>query len=254
MLPAQRKRTIVELVSESDGRAVSDLAETLDVSKATIRRDLSDLEDGGLIDRSHGGAVPATTVGSERTYGQKEVQRLDAKRAIADRAVEEIRADEVVFFDAGTTTMEVAKRAPADGSFLGVTNAPRLTIELNEGDAEAMLTGGTLRQRTHALVGPSAERFLDRTNFDLLFLGTNAIHADAGLTTPNEKEAKLKSLMVSKADRVVLVADATKCGKRSFVEFASLADVDAFVTDEAPPDEISEAVDRTGGPGVVVAS
>ena len=254
MLPAKRKRTIVELVSESDGRSVSALAETLDVSKATIRRDLSDLEAEGLIDRSHGGAVPATTVGRERTYGQKEVQRLDAKRAIAERAIEEIREDEVVFFDAGTTTMEVAKRAPADGSFMGVTNSPRLAIELNEGDAEAMLTGGTLRQRTHALVGPSAEEFLDRTNFDLLFLGTNAIDADAGLTTPDEKEAKMKALMVSKAERVVLVADATKCDKRSFVEFAALSDVDRFVTDESPPDAVGEAFDRADETDVVVAS
>lgn len=244
MLPARRKRKIVELVSESDGRSVSGLADELGFSKATIRRDLSDLEDEGRIDRSHGGAVPATTVGRERTYGQKEVQHLDAKRAIAERAVEEIRDGEVVFFDAGTTTMEVARQAPDDGSFLGVTNSPRLAIELNEDDTEVMLTGGTLRKRTHALVGPSAEDFLERTNFDLLFLGTNAINPEAGLTTPNEAEAKMKELMVSKAEHVVLVADATKYGERSFVKFADLADIDQFITDETPPGPITEAFER----------
>ncbi|WP_129115830.1 HTH-type transcriptional regulator GlpR [Halegenticoccus tardaugens] len=254
MLPAERKRKIVELVSEADGRSVEGLADELDFSKATIRRDLRDLEDDGLIERSHGGAVPVTTVGREQTYGQREVQNLDGKRAIAARAVEEIRDGEVVFFDAGTTTMQVAKRAPKDGSLLAVTNAPRLAVELGGEDTEVMLTGGTLRRRTRALVGPTAESFMERMNFDLLFLGTNAIDAGEGLTTPNEDEARMKELMVEKAERVVLVADAGKVEKRSFVRFAGLADVDVFVTDRKPPTTVREAFETGGGEVVEVSA
>ncbi|GGL37395.1 DeoR family transcriptional regulator [Halarchaeum grantii] len=246
MLPEARKRKIVELVSAHDGRSVAELAEELDYSKATIRRDLRELEDDGLIERSHGGALPASSVGHERTYGEREVQNLDAKRAIAARAVEELADAEVVFFDAGTTTMEVAKRAPTDGSLLAVTNSPRLAVEL-EGDAnEVKLTGGTLRRRTRALVGPTAESFMERTNFDLLFLGTNAVDVDAGLTTPNEDEARMKELMVEKATRVVLVCDASKVGKRSFVQFADLEDVDHVVTDDPLPADLREAFESAG--------
>lgn len=235
MLPAERKRKIVELVSERDGRSVGELAENLDYSKATIRRDLRELEEEGLIERSHGGAVPVTTVGREEPYERREVQNLGGKRAIAERAVEEIRGGAVVFFDAGTTTMQVAKAAPKDGLSLAATNSPRLSVELGKEDNEVKLTGGTLRRRTRALVGPTAEAFMKRMNFDLLFLGTNAVHDDGTLTTPNEDEARMKELMIERSARVVLVADHRKLGERSFVRFGDLGSVDAFITDAPVP-------------------
>jgi DeoR/GlpR family transcriptional regulator of sugar metabolism len=241
MLPAERKRRIVERVTDEDGQSVEALADELGYSKATIRRDLHELEDRGLIERSHGGAVPVTSVGHEQAYGQKEVQNLDAKRAIATRAVEEIAEGQVVFFDAGTTTMQVAQKAPKDGSILAVTNSPRLAVELGKEDNDVKLTGGTLRRRTRSLVGPTAEAFLERTNFDLLFLGANAVDVRTGLTTPNEEEARVKELMVQRASRVVLVADATKVGERSFVTFADLDDVDLFVTDHSLRNDLREA-------------
>jgi DeoR family fructose operon transcriptional repressor len=243
MLPAERKRQIVEKVTEDGGQSVEDLAATLDVSKATIRRDLRDLEERGLIERSHGGAVPVMSVGGEQTYDQREVQNLDAKRAIAARAVEEIREGAVVFFDSGTTTTEVARSAPKDGSFLAVTNSPRLAVELGQEENDVKLTGGTLRRRTRALVGPTAESFMGRMNFDLLFLGTNAINDEGSLTTPNEDEARMKELMVERSKRVVLVSDTSKLSQQSFVEFAHLDDVDVFVTDVPIPEhgELFEA-------------
>lgn len=238
MLPEQRKREIVGLVTEHDGRSVTELAEELGVSKATVRRDLQKLEEEALIERSHGGAVPVTTIGREQPYGQREVQHLDAKVAIAERAIEELREGQVVFFDAGTTTIEVAKRARE--SILAVTNSPLIALELEADDREVKLTGGTLRGRTRALVGPSAESFMERMNFDLLFLGTNGIDAE-GLMTPNEDEARVKSLMVEKSNRVVVVADGTKFGERSFVRFADLPDVDRLITNEGPSADIAEA-------------
>lgn len=237
MLPAVRKREIVELVSERGECSVAELADRMDCSKATIRRDLSDLEDRQLIERSHGGAVPVTTVGNEQTYGQKEVQNLDAKMRIAERAAEEITENQVVFFDSGSTTMQVAKNAPGDRSFLAVTNSPVLAIELGEQAHDVKLTGGSLRHETRALTGPSAERFMERTNFDLLFLGTNAIGPSEGLMTPNEDEARLKSLMIENAGRVVLVSDGSKLGKQSFVKFAELTEIDMFITDTTLTDE-----------------
>ena len=237
MLPAVRKREIVELVSEEGECSVTELAKEMDCSKATIRRDLSDLEDRQLIERSHGGAVPVTTVGNEQTYGQKEVQNLNAKVKIAERAAEEITENQVVFFDSGSTTMQVAKNAPTDRSFLAVTNSPVLAIELGEQANDVKLTGGSLRHETRALTGPSAERFMERTNFDLLFLGTNAIRPSEGLMTPNEDEGRLKSLMIENAGRVILVSDGSKLGKQSFVKFADLEDIDMFITDTALSDE-----------------
>lgn len=243
MLPAERKRTIVQLVTEEDGCSVARLAEELEFSKATIRRDLQDLEAEGRIERSHGGAVPVSSVGRERPYDQREVDRLAAKQAIASRAREEIRDGQVVCYDAGTTTMEVARAAP-DGGYVAVTNMPEIALALADTETDVQLTGGSLRQRSHALVGPAAEAFLSRRNFDLLFLGTNGMAADTGLSTPDEDEAAIKRRMVERAARVVLVTDSSKFGERSFVSVADPGDVDLVVTDAHLPPDLAEAFDH----------
>lgn len=241
MLPEQRKRRIVALVTELDGCSVAELAEELGFSKATVRRDLRELEEQSLIERSHGGAVPVTTLGREQPYGQREVQRLEAKVTIAKRAIEEIPEGGVVFFDSGTTTLEVAKRAPE--SIVAVTNSPVIALELDGVGCEVKLTGGTLRHRSRALVGPTAESFMERMSFDLLFLGTNAIDVE-GLMTPDEDEARIKSLMVEKAQRVIAVADATKFDERSFVRFADLVEIDRLITDDEPSSEVRDACEN----------
>jgi DeoR family fructose operon transcriptional repressor len=243
MLPAARQRKIVEMVSARSGCSVEELAEELDCSKATIRRDLRELADKQMIERSHGGAVPATTVGQEESYGQKEVQNLDAKRAIASEAVHEIQENQVVFFDSGSTTMQVAKRVDDFDSLIAVTNSPLLALELGQKDVEVKLTGGSLRRPTRALIGPSAERFMKRMCIDVLFLGTNAINPEAGLMTPNEDEARLKEMMIEKAQRVVLVADASKIGSQSFLRFAEFGDLDALYTDGVVEGELEEALE-----------
>jgi DeoR family fructose operon transcriptional repressor len=246
MLPAERKREIVDTVAERDGCSVAELSEMLDVSKATIRRDLSDLEDEGRIERSHGGALPVRTVASEQSYSQRGVQNLAAKRAIAARASEEFHEQQVIFFDAGTTTMEVARRAPADVSFIAATNFPELALELANDERDVKLTGGTLRPQTKALVGPTGEAFMERKNFDQVFLGTNSIHPDAGLTTPNEDEARMKELMCANAQRVVVVADASKFGRTSFVRFADFETLDMLITDAVLDGEMREAFETAG--------
>lgn len=243
MLPATRRRTIAELVSENGGCSVEKLSSELNVSKATIRRDLGELADEELIERSHGGAVPITSVGREQSRQQRGIQNLPEKAAIAERTVDEMVGEQVVFFDAGTTTMEVAKRISSDNVALAATNSPSIALELGTEDRDAKLTGGTLRGRTRALVGPTAEGFMERMHFDLLVLGTNAIDTD-GLMTPNEDEARVKELMVERSARVVLVADHTKLAEQSVVRFATLEDIDTFVTDREPDETVQRSLEN----------
>ena len=243
MLPEARQREIVEHVTENDGCSVEELAAVMECSKATIRRDLNALADKQLIERSHGGAVPATSVGKEQTFRQREVQNLEAKQAIAERAVTEVHDNQVVFFDAGSTTMQVAKQLPPNGSVMAVTNSPLQSMELDDKGVEVKLTGGSLRSPTYSLVGPSAERFMERMTFDLLFLGTNAINPTEGLMTPNEAEAKIKSLMIEKSNRVVLVSDHSKLHEQSFISFADFSDLDVFITNKSVPQDLRERFD-----------
>jgi len=244
MLPEARQREIVELVSENSGCSVGELAAMMECSKATIRRDLNALADKQLIERSHGGAVPATSVGQEQTYRQREVQNLEAKMAIAERAVKEVHDNQAVFFDAGSTTMQVAKQLPPNETVLTVTNSPLQSMELDDKGMTVKLTGGSLRSPTYSLVGPSAEQFMDRMTFDLLFVGTNAIHPTEGLMTPNEAEANIKSLMIQKSNRVILVSDHSKLNEQSFISFAAFDELDMFITDRSVTGELNECFEQ----------
>ena len=245
MLPEARQRDIVEHVTETGGCSVDELAELMECSKATIRRDLNALAEKQLIERSHGGAVPATSVGQEQNYRQREVQNLDAKMTIAERAIEEIHDNQVVCFDAGSTTMQIAKGLSANESLMAVTNSPLQAMELDDIGVEVKLTGGSLRSPTYSLVGPSAERFMERMTFDLLFLGTNAIHPTEGLMTPNEAEANIKSLMIEKSNRVVLVSDQSKFNEQSFISFADLSDIDLLLTDGQLSPELQDGFESS---------
>jgi DeoR family fructose operon transcriptional repressor len=237
MIPEERKREIARIVQEQNGASVHELADELSVSESTIRRDLKKMDQEGLIQRSHGGALPIKKLADEPSFDQRSVQNLDAKKAIADRALNEVSEGQVVFFDSGTTVLEVAKRLPKDGSTVSVTNSIELGFELGKEDGNLKITGGNQRNRSRSLVGPVTERFLSNHQFDILLLGTNSIDLGTGLSTPNEQEARVKQLMVSQSERVVLLADGSKLDQRSYVKFADLGDVDMFITDDRLTDE-----------------
>jgi DeoR family fructose operon transcriptional repressor len=134
---------------------------------------------------------------------------------------------------------------------MAVTNSPLQSMELDDTGMNVKLTGGSLRSPTYSLVGPSAEQFMERMTFDLLFLGTNAIHPTEGLMTPNEEEANIKSLMIKKSNRVILVSDQSKLNEQSFISFADFDDLDMFITDRTVPTTLR---DRFEGGDVEVVS
>jgi DeoR family fructose operon transcriptional repressor len=231
MIPEERKREIAEIVKKHDGSSVQELADSLSVSKSTIRRDLKQMDEEERIRRTHGGALPVKNLADEASFAHRSVKNLDAKKSIADRALNEISNGQVVMFDSGTTVFEVAKRVPKDGSLFSVTNSIELGFELGKNDGNLRVTGGNQRNKSRSLVGPVTETFLSNHQFDLLFLGTNSINLENGLSTPNEQEGHVKQMMVQQSRRVVLLADGSKLGQQSYVKFADIEDIDMFITD-----------------------
>lgn len=243
--PEQRRRSITELVTKHGGLSVAELASHLEVSASTVRRDLTNLAERNLVERTHGGAVPVTNVGVERPFKRRFVQHLERKQAIAERAVQEISEGHVVYFDAGTTTMQVAKETPDDGSTIVVTNSPLLLPQLSREDGTVKLTGGEYRNETKALVGPTTEDYIRNSNFDLAFIGVNGIEPDGMLSAPNESEAKIKQLAVEHSTRIVVVTVVQKFGEQSFRRFGSIDDIDLLITDERVPDEYRDLFEDT---------
>jgi len=151
--------------------------------------------------------------------------------------VNEVSDSDVVFFDSGTTVFEVAKKIRKDGSFTAVTNSIELGFELGKDDGRLKVTGGNQRNKPRSLVGPVGERFIESHHFDLLMLGTNSIDFKKGLLTPNEQEGRIKQLMIEQSEWVVLLADGSKFGRRSFVQFADLKEIDMIITETQLTDE-----------------
>ncbi len=123
-------------------------------------------------------------------------------------------------------------------SLLAATNSPESAFELRETCGEVKVVGDSLRQTSDALVGPSAESYLRKTNFDIVFLETDAVQSDGGLSVSNEDEARIKTLLCEGGRHVILVADGSKLDSQSFREFATVDDIDMFITDVSLSDEM----------------
>ncbi|MFC6976621.1 HTH-type transcriptional regulator GlpR [Halomicroarcula sp. GCM10025709] len=244
MLPEERREAIVEKVNRSDRVTVDELIEEFGVSGATIRRDLASLAEEGHIERFHGGALPSSTGSDSSSDSHGEVQNPSGKRAIAEQAIQELDEGDAVFFDTGTTAMAVARAIPEALSLLVATNSPETAFELREACGEVKVVGDSLRQTSDALVGRGAESYLRKTNFDVVFLESDAVQADGSLSVSNEDEARIKSLLCEGGRQVILVADGGKLDGQSFREFATLEDIDVFITDVTVEQDLREVLDR----------
>jgi DeoR/GlpR family transcriptional regulator of sugar metabolism len=230
MLTAERKQAILERL-EHDGRVVaSQLVTSLGVSEDTVRRDLRDLADQGLLHRVHGGALasaPATVSFARRLeVGQEE------KIALADAALPLLDEARVIVLDGGTTALELARRLPPLYAGTVVTNAPPVASALaSHPNAEVVLVGGRLLKDAQVAVGAAAVEGLRTVRADVCVLGICSLHPDAGVTTLDNDEADVKRAMVACSGVVIALATADKLRSASPWVVASLADVDHLVTD-----------------------
>jgi DeoR/GlpR family transcriptional regulator of sugar metabolism len=233
VLAQERRDAILRALLPSGAVTVVELAEELGVSEMTIRRDLGVLAGQRLVEKVHGGAVLAKGGAAEPHFATKRRINAAAKAAIAEAAVAMLRDGMTVALSAGTTTWQVAQRLRGglrDLTF--VTNSLNVAgaLEAN-GWHSIVVSGGSFRTPSDALVGPFANQILRQLNVDLLVLGVHSIDARVGLTTPNIAEAETNRIMVACARRVVVVADSSKLGQVSLATFAGIDEVDELITD-----------------------
>lgn len=244
---ATRRRTLAaDLVLERGFVRVIELSESFGVTPVTARADLDALERAGRVRRVHGGAVPVGA-GPEEPRPEREPtfeEALEAsvvpKRLIGQRAAALVRSGQSVILDVGTTTLQVARalRERTDLDDLTIfTNGLSIALELEPEIPRftVVVTGGTLRPRQHSLVHPLAGSVLDEVHVDLAIIGCNGVDARNGVTNANLPEAAVKSLMLRRAQRAVVVADASKLGEVHLGRVASVDAFDTLVTDAAAP-------------------
>src|SRR6202158_1971536 len=232
MLSEERRREILELLRNEHRVLVRDLSKRFRTSLITIRKDLESLHNQGLLERTHGGALPIRAgVLEDQTLQEKERLHSPEKMRIAAAAVHMVRPGQVIILDSGTTTTAIARGCRQLRGLTVITNATNIAAELAGSNVEVILTGGSLRKNSFSLVGPLAEESLRKLNADLLFLAVDGFDVQYGLTTPNQLEARVNRAMSEAARRTVVVCDSSKFGRRSLSLIMPVASVHETITD-----------------------
>jgi DeoR/GlpR family transcriptional regulator of sugar metabolism len=243
VLTAERRQAILAQV-EREGRVVaSELVSSLRVSEDTVRRDLRELADQGLVQRVHGGALASAPPFSSFTH-RLEVSR-EQKAALAEAALPLLIGARVIVLDGGTTTLELATRLPLPFDGTVVTNSPPVASALaNHPKAEVMLVGGRLLKDAQVAVGAAAVEAFHTVRADICVLGICSLHPDVGVTTLGDEEAYVKRAMVASAGEVIALATADKLRTAGPWVVAQLTDIDHLVTDGS--EELSRPYTNAG--------
>ena len=255
MYAEERQQAMAQLVTEHGRLSVNDLADRFGVTTETVRRDLSVLEQLGLVRRVHGGAVPADSLAViESGLLERDQTHPAEKERIARAAIALLPPPgSTVLLDAGSTISRLASLWPRDHRLTVITHAVPVAARLaGNPQIDLHLLPGRVRPTTHAAVGADTVEALGLLRADVVFLGTNGISVGQGLSTPDHDEAATKRAMVRSARRAIVLCDASKVGAEAPVRFAALGEVDALVTDDAAPEtELKEIGDA--GVEVVIA-
>jgi DeoR family transcriptional regulator of aga operon len=236
MLSEERRRETLELLRNEGRVLVRDLAKRFRTSLITIRKDLESLHHQGLLERTHGGALPIRTGAlQDQTLHEKERLHKQEKLRIAAAAVKMIQAGQVIILDSGTTTTAIARGCRQIRNLTIITNATNIAAELEGSSAEVILTGGTLRKNSFSLVGPLAEESIRKLSADMLFLAVDGFDVGYGLTTPNQLEARVNRAMSEAARRTIVVCDSSKFGRRSLSLIMPVSAVHETITDKDIP-------------------
>ena len=247
MWPKERHQRILSMLSGNQLVSANDLAGLLEVSRETVRRDLLELDNKGLIDRVHGGAVLPNR-GHEAPFENRRDEQIRAKQGIARKAVTLIPPGSSIFVDAGTTTTVFGLALAKLSGIMLITNSIEIaqTIKSSGSDIDLILLGGQIVSDVPATYGELTLSEIRRFNVDLAFIGPVAVHAEEGMFSFALKEAEIARTMISQARQNVLLCDRTKFGTTSRVRFAKTRDINYVVTDHLAKPEQIEPFTRAG--------
>ncbi|MFF2546159.1 DeoR/GlpR family DNA-binding transcription regulator [Kitasatospora sp. NPDC058063] len=246
MLKADRTSRILTHLTETGSADVHELAALLRVSAATVRRDLQELHDQGLLHRTRGGAVTGA-VNLELPLRHKHGTRQAEKRRIALAADRLVPDGAVVGLTGGTTTSELARVLAERGGITIVTNAVNIAADLIvRPDIRLVVVGGIARTTSYELVGPAADRMLAQYHLDIAFIGVDGLTPQQGCTTHDEMEAQTDRAFLRSSARSVVLADSSKIGRVTFARICPLSEVHDLVTDAEATAEQEEAIAADG--------
>lgn len=236
-----RQVEILEIARREGKVGVEELAQRFGVTVQTIRRDLTELDTAGQLDRVHGGAVIASGT-SNVAYEQRKNHLADRKAAIARLCASTIPNDCSVFLNIGTSTEAVARELRHHENLLVITNNMNIANTLaGNSDCEVVVTGGTVRRGDGGLIGTMTVKAIRSFKFDYAVIGCSALDADGDVLDYDVQEVGVSQAIIAQARAPLLVADHSKLHRSAPARICSLADIQALFTDEPLPEALATA-------------
>lgn len=242
----KRHARILSIVDEQGFASTEQLVEALDVTPQTIRRDINLLCERNMLQRFHGGAGRRVTTENE-SYSVRSRTHQEGKRRIAEAVAEQVHDGASMFINIGTTTEAVAEALLGKSRLRVVTNNINVAQILSRNETyDIQIAGGIVRNRDGGVVGPTATEFVSRFRLDYGVIGVSGIEPDGALLDFDAREVETAQAIIRNSDRVILVADQTKFGRRAMVRYGDLKEVHALFTDAAPPAVFANAIAQSG--------
>ncbi|WP_242590242.1 DeoR family transcriptional regulator [Enterococcus sp. DIV0840] len=243
MLTEERHQAILRLLDQQSVVKSQELSIRLNASESTIRRDLQELEDAELLERVHGGAKRILNLGFEQDMIEKSVKNTQEKQIIASLAAQFVHDGDVIYLDAGSTTLEMLPFL-AGKNITVVTNSVHHAAKLGDLNINTIILGGSLKLSTKAITGSTGMEQLSHFRFNKVFMGMNGAHLEFGLTTPDPEEAALKRLAIEQAEEAYVLIDQTKLNKVTFTKVTEL-DAVIILTNQCSPELLEQFQKKT---------
>jgi DeoR family transcriptional regulator of aga operon len=251
---AERHQFILNKLQKEGNLNVVELCKELQVSSVTIRKDLKVLEDKNLLFRTHGGATLNNPYIVDRPVNEKEKFQSSEKMHIGAAAATMVQDNDSIIIASGTTMLALARNLSPKSGLTVITSALNVALELLKYPSiEVMQLGGLLRKSSSSVMGTYAENILADFFCNKLFLGVDGIDLDFGLTTTNAMEAHLNRQMISVSQKIIILADSTKFGRRGFGKICGLDEVDQIITDNGISEHMVQALEGLGITVTIVA-
>jgi DeoR/GlpR family transcriptional regulator of sugar metabolism len=232
MLTKQRKQAILALLKKKGQVVAKEISRSMDVSEDTIRRDLRELAQAGLLQRVHGGALPSSPAMAD--FAGRESIAPEGKVAIGRAAARMIRRGQVVILDGGTTAKQIARHIPRELKATIVTHSPTIALELlHHPEIEVILIGGRLFKHSVVAVGATAVEAIAKLHADTYFMGVAGIHPKTGLTTGDFEEAAVKRALSQAAADTFVLASTEKLNAASPYSIVPLDAISGIITERS---------------------
>ncbi len=245
MLALERQKRILELLGIDGAVMVSKLSAELGVTEETVRRDLEKLEAKELLRRTHGGALPMDSGSYELSLEKRKSLNVEAKQALAHKAVQYIAMGDTVFLDASTTTFYMAKEIRSMKNVTVITNSIRVINELSGVEGIKVIAVGGIVSNNQSLVGAMTENYITENYFaDKMFFSSKGIGENAVILEGNEQECFIKQRMIKNSRIQYYLCDKSKIGRVGYMRLASFEDIDCLVTDAEITGNLKNTLDE----------